>query len=208
MAYFPMFIDLNQKKCLIVGGGSVALRKVHMFQEFGAKIQVIAPDIIEELQQTEGIELIYRRFETSDLQDVDIVVAATDSVTVNQEIAKLCKEQHIPVNVVNAPETGSFVCPAYSKSGDVVAAFSSGGKSPVIPQYLKRQIVPIMSEFLAEQTAYLGSVREMVKFQVTDKRRRKQVYEKLFELSEEKGRLPLQEEFEKIVAEVIDDTCK
>ena len=86
MAYFPMFVEMKNKNCLVVGGGRVALRKVRMFLEFGAKIQVAAPDMIPELENLPDIIKKKRKFQFSDLQDMDLVIAATGSLKVNLKI--------------------------------------------------------------------------------------------------------------------------
>lgn len=202
MAYFPMFVEMKNKNCLVVGGGRVALRKVRMFLEFGAKIQVAAPDMIPELENLPDVIKKKRKFQFSDLQDMDLVIAATGSLEVNLEISEACKERGIYVNVVNAPEKGSFLCPAYLKQGEVVAAFSSGGASPVIPQYLKKESSHIVNEEIAWQAEYLGRVRSKVKQQIEEEKKRKTAYEQLFAFCRQHGRTPGEEEFDRILSEI------
>lgn len=202
MAYFPMFVDMKNKKCLIVGGGVVALRKARMMQEFEAKVRVIAPVPVKELCETKGIYVEEREFSFLDLEEQDMVIAATNLVELNEEIAVECKKRGIPVNVVNLPEAGSFICPAYEKTGSVVAAFSSGGKNPAITQYLKSKVKPWMTKELAEQAEYLGSIRPKVKQQVQDKGKRKLAYEQLLAFCQKENRLPKEEEFLQILGEI------
>lgn len=202
MAYFPMFVDMKNKKCLIVGGGVVALRKARMMQEFEAKVCVIAPVPVKELYETKGIYVEEREFSFLDLEEQDMVIAATNLVELNGEIAVECKKRGIPVNVVNLPEAGSFICPAYEKTGSVVAAFSSGGKNPAITQYLKSKVKPWMTKELAEQAEYLGSIRPKVKQQVQDKGKRKLAYEQLLVFCQKENRLPKEEEFLQILGEI------
>lgn len=199
MAYFPMFVDMKNKNCLIVGGGFVALRKARMMLEFEANVRVIAPVLAKELYEVKGICLEEREFSFHDLEEQDMVIAATDLVELNEEIAAACKKRGIPVNVVNLPETGSFICPAYEKTGSVVAAFSSGGKNPAITQYLKKKIKPWMTKELAEQAEYLGTVRSKVKQQLEEKGKRKLAYEQLLAFCQKENRLPKEEEFLRIL---------
>lgn len=202
MAYFPMFVDMKNKNCLIVGGGLVALRKARMMLEFEAKVRVIAPVLVKELYEVKGIVVEEREFSFCDLLEQDMVIAATNLVELNGEIAEECKKRGIPVNVVNLPEAGSFLCPAYEKTGSVVAAFSSGGKNPAITQYLKKKIKPWMTKELAEQAEYLGAIRPRVKRQLKEKDKRKLAYEQLLAFCQKENRLPKEEEFFRIMGEV------
>lgn len=202
MAYFPMFVDMKQKNCLIVGGGLVALRKARMMLEFEAHVHVIAPVLVKELHGIKGISVEEREFSFCDLDAQDMVIAATNLVELNEEIATACKKRGIPVNVVNRPEAGSFICPAYEKTGSVVAAFSSGGKNPAITQYLKKKIKPWMTKELAEQAEYLGSIRPKVKQQLEEKGKRKLAYEQLLAFCQKENRLPKEEEFLQILGEI------
>lgn len=203
MAYFPAFVKMDGKKCLVIGGGKVAYRKVQMFLDFGLQITVVAPLIVNGLKTLEQVEILERQFEMSMLKEYDLVIAATDQVDLNQEIAEECKKKNILVNVVNAPESGNFICPAYIKRGDVVAAISSGGSSPVIPQYLKNQIAPFMTEILGDQAEYLKSVREQVKTSVPNHAGRKNAYEQILRFCQEEQRLPTEEEFEHIINDIV-----
>lgn len=199
MAYFPMFVDIKQKNCLIVGGGVVAYRKACMMLDFEANVKLIAPDIVKDFENVPNVIIEKREFEDSDIFDMDIVIASTDNVELNSKIADQCKSRNIPVNVVNNPEAGTFICPSYEKTGSVVAAFSSGGKNPAITQYLKKMIKPFMTKELAEMVDYLGNIRTRVKNEIADKSKRKQVYEALIIFCQQERRLPTEEDFSDII---------
>ena len=166
MAYFPMFLDIEGKHCLVVGGGKVALRKVQVLLDFGAHVTVVAQQIEKEIkdiaEQTQrkadeissmgfprsqersesyGQVTIYERAYTEeDLQDKVFVVAATDNAAVNHEIAEDARKRNIPVNAVDQPKDCTFIFPSYIRKKNVVGAFSSAGNSPVLTQYLKKQM--------------------------------------------------------------------
>ena len=128
MAYFPMFIDIEKKKCLVAGGGTVALRKVRVLLDFGAQITVVAPQIDPQILQLTGNVCVKERtFEPEDLKECVLVVAATDDVTENHRIARMAQKKHIPVNAVDQQEDCSFIFPSYLKHRDLVGAFSSAG---------------------------------------------------------------------------------
>lgn len=200
MAYFPMFVDMTERECLIVGGGNVAYRKVIVMLDFGAKVTVVAEDICDELRkltiddiasedktgsytankennQTDSdaankennkpdsdaadrITIIKRRFDRKDCNGMEMVIAATDDNALNHEIAEYCKANGIMVNAVDQKADCSFIFPSYIKEKNLVAAFSSGGNSPVLTQYLKGKEQEILTPFLGELNEYMGQIRE------------------------------------------------
>lgn len=182
MAYFPMYIELKNALCLVVGGGRVALRKAEVLLEFGARVQVVAPEISEELQKNPKIICRPRPFEEADLSDMTLVVAATGNTALNHEISLLCREKKIPVNAVDQKEDCTFIFPSYVKRGEVTAAVTSGGLSPVLTQYLKKQIEEQMPEEIGIAAEALGEVRPYVKAALTGEEQKKLVYKRLLEL--------------------------
>ena len=153
MAYFPMFVQLKNKKCLVIGGGRIALRKIEVLKDFEADVTVIAPEMIPQIRQIDKIRRIFRTFMEEDFKEAELVVAATNDPKVNSEISKICMQRKIPVNAVDQKEDCSFIFPSYVKEGEVVAAFSSGGQSPMITQYLKEKIKPNLTEELGQIVA-------------------------------------------------------
>ena len=197
--YFPMFVDMQGKKCLIAGGGRVALRKAVMMLDFGMKVAVIAPEILDEISDLNGIDIKKRCFEYTDLDGYDMVIAATDSHLLNRNISKKCLEKGIFINNVTEPEKGSFICPAYLRRKDMVAAFSSGVNNPVVAQFLKNQMASFMTEELAEYAEYLGRMRDTIKNKVPAVEMRKKVYQELLDLCIREHRTPEDGEFLKII---------
>lgn len=179
MSYFPMYVELKDCPCLIAGGGSVAARKVKTLLEFGADITVIAPDLAESIANNPDIKAIRRKFCEEDLEGASLVVAATGDVAVNHRIAELCRERRIPVNAVDQKEDCSFIFPSYVKKGEVTAAVTSGGLSPIITQYLKEQIRRLMPEYIGELAEELGRIRPVVKAALPSEAQRRAVYAEL-----------------------------
>lgn len=194
MSYFPLFMELKDRDCLVVGGGKVAWRKVKVLMDFGAQVSVVAPEINSEIRELGLAQQTEREFEDGDVQGRTLVVAATDNEALNRRISQLCQALGIPVNAVDQTQDCSFIFPAYVKQGEVVAAFSSGGQSPVMTQYLKAQIKPVMTEELGELAACLGSIRDMVHSSVKTEIARKHLYEELLQLGLQKGKNPETEE--------------
>lgn len=200
MSYFPMFIDLKKQPCLVVGGGRVALRKVKVLRDFGAVVTVVAPEILEDIKMISETVIKERDFRKSDLWGSALVVAATDDAAQNHRISEVCKEQGIPVNAVDQKEDCSFIFPAYLKRGEVVAAFSSGGQSPVTTQYMKEVMRPLMTDELGELAACLGGIRAVVQQMISTEEKRKKVFRELLEIGLETGENP----DEKMIRQVID----
>ena len=199
MAHFPLFIDLEKRPCLVAGGGKVALRKVQVLLDFGACVTVTAPFILKEIKAYDQVCVLEREFEPDDLRDKILVVAATDDASVNHQIAELCTSRGILVNAVDQMEDCTFIFPAYVKQRDVVAAFSSSGKSPVITQYLKAKENEILTELVGRLNDLLGSWRERVKQLLDTEKERKQVYQDILRIGIERQSLPTDEEIEDFI---------
>ena len=198
MSYFPMFIELENENCLVAGGGRIALHKVKVLMDFGAKITVVAAEILPELEAIEGIDCRKKCFGPKDLTGQKLVVAATDDKEENHRISLLCQKAHIPVNAVDQIEDCSFIFPSYLKEKEVVAAFSSGGQSPVVTQYLKEQMRPVLTELIGELAMQSGSLREYVK-QLVPEGDRKAVYREVLQKGLKQKALLSDEEIEKII---------
>lgn len=199
MSYFPMFVELKNQDCLVVGGGSVALRKVNVLRDFGAEILVVAPAVMPEIKAVQNVKYREKEFEDSDLAGKVLVVAATDDKALNHRIAELCHMHKIPVNAVDQQEDCSFIFPSYVRQGEVVAAFSSGGQSPLITQYLKGKAKSCVTEHIGELAACLGSIRELVKHDVKGEENRRQVYVELLQLGLERDIIPTEEQIQLVI---------
>lgn len=200
--YFPMFIEIKNKRCLVVGGGRIAFHKLKVLKDFGAQVMVVAPIIMPGIREMEDVICCERHFEKGDLKGQAMVIAATDDKELNHRISQICREEKIPVNAVDQPEDCSFIFPAYLKKGEVVAAFSSGGQSPVVTQYLKEQMRPVMTPLLGNLAECLGSLRERVR-QINPVEARKKIYQEILQAGLEKGEVPSDEEIEEIIWELV-----
>lgn len=171
MGYFPFFVDIEGKRCLIVGGGMVSYRKVCVVKDYGPEIKVVAPKMVPELFELKkelGGRLILecREFSDSDLDSADFAVAGTSDEALNKRISQLCKARNIPVNVVDVQEECSFIFPALIKEKHITVGISTGGDSPTIAKYLKHQFKEAIPEGFGDLAEQLGSYRDMVKEKV------------------------------------------
>lgn len=183
MAYFPMFIELKDEACIVVGGGTVAYRKIKALLEFEAKVTVVAPEFCANITALEkNIIKKQKTYETSDIEEAFLVIAATNDFDLNQRISRECRERKIPVNVVDLKEECSFIFPAYVKKGDITAGVTTSGKSPIISQKIKKKMNEIIPDYLTELVDYLGNIREEIQSSFEEEERRKKVFKQLVEL--------------------------
>ena len=143
MDFLPVFLRIKQQRALVVGGGQVALRKVHMLLRAEARIRLVAPEIVPELQQLlkdRQHQIEQRDFFEQDLEGCKLVIAATADSAVNMAVFMAASKRHLPVNVVDQPELCSFIFPSIVDRSPLVIAVSSGGASPVHARLLRARL--------------------------------------------------------------------
>ena len=206
MAYFPMFVYLTNTNCLVIGGGEVALRKVNVLLDFGAKVHVIAREISMELaalsEETDHLLLEQREFIPDDLQSRKLVVVATNDEEFNGQVAILCKEGGIPVNVVDDQANCSFIFPSYLKEQNLVGAFSSSGNSPALTQYLRNREKEILTPKLGELNEMLGRWRKPIAELFPLEESRKSAFEQLIDYALCYDGIPTDEEVEELLGSI------
>ncbi len=143
MKYLPLFLNVQSQPVLLVGGGEVALRKARQLIKSGARITLVALELKPELRASvleAGGSVCLRAFEDGDLENQQLVVAATDAYAINQRISELCKARRILVNVVDQPALCSAIFPAVVDREPLTIAISSGGGSPVLTRMLRASL--------------------------------------------------------------------
>ncbi len=139
MGYFPFFINIEKKKCVIVGGGRVAYRKLIKLLPFGCSVTVIAPEIHSELYAAENVCIEKRAFDDSDLDGAFMVVSATDDRDLNRHIFELCTERGILVNTVDDLQNCSFLFPALATRSGVTVGIATSGEAPLYARHLREK---------------------------------------------------------------------
>jgi len=183
MDLLPLFHNLNGRRCVMVGGGSVALRKIRPLIEVGAKVEIIAPEIntaITDLAEKHSLCLYQRKFNNADLEGAALVIAATDDKQLNKQVSEQAQKLNIPVNVVDHPELCSVVFPSIVDRSPVQIAISSGGTAPVLARMLRTRLeslIPSGYGFLAQLA---GKFRQQVKEKITEPNSRKAFWEDVF----------------------------
>ena len=163
MSAFPMFVELSEKRCLVVGGGEVACRKIRALTDCGARVTAVAPEIREELKQNPRVSLVNRPFRESDLEENwFLVIAASDDASVNGQVADICREKRLPVNRADEQTEDGFFFPALIQRGDLTVGISTSGASPAAAGYFRRLIETVLPEKTGEMLQNMRQFRELV----------------------------------------------
>ncbi len=176
MQALPIFYKINNRRCVVIGGGEVATRKVTMLLKAEADVTVISPEICHELQEladAKKIKYVKADFAESQLQGACLVIAATDDEAVNEAVSVAAKAQNIPVNVVDAPALCTFTMGSIIDRSPVIIAVSSEGNAPVLARYIRTKIETMLPASYGRIAAIAGEFREQVKerFATTQARR-------------------------------------
>lgn len=200
-AYFPLFISLQGRPCLIVGGGAVALRKARALLPCGPVLRAVAPAFAPGWEALAQTELLRRPFCPEDLAGQTLVIAATHDRAENSRVAALCRAARIPVNAVDAPEDCSFFFPALVRRGTLSVGISTGGASPTAAACVRRRVEAVLPEREAweEILADLAARRAAVRAAVPQERARAALYAQMFEACMTKNRPLTQAEFEALL---------
>jgi len=162
-SYYPVFLDLKGKRCMVVGGGSVAERKVRTLLECQASITVISAKLSTGLQQLaeEGtIQVIRRNYRDGDLDDAFLVIAATDDATVNAAVADQGGKQPTLINVVDDPKASIFIVPSVVRRGDITIAIGTAGKSPALARKIRTNLEAALPPEYASLASIVSEVRQ------------------------------------------------
>jgi len=159
--YYPMMVDLAGRRCLVVGGGRVAERKVALLLDCGAEVEVVSPAAtpkIADLAARGAIRLARRTVRPADLDRAFLVFAATDDARVNRSVADEVRKAGGLVNVADAPEACNFLVPSVVRRGDLTIAISTGGGSPALAKRLRQRLEATIGP---EYEAFLSALREL-----------------------------------------------
>ena len=182
---FPIFLAMDAQRCVVIGGGQVAERKVENLLEYSVEINVISPEATPRLQrwaEKHQVNWMDREFQPTDIQGAFLVFAATDDQMINREVAGLCQENGILVNAVDDPVYCDFYIPSTIRRNSLVLAISTEGKSPAYAKRMRRQLEKDITAMHGEFVELLGEQREIVKQAVPDIRARQAIFEALASL--------------------------
>ncbi|MEW6354161.1 MAG: siroheme synthase CysG [Pseudomonadota bacterium] len=184
MDFLPVFLDVKNKPCLVVGGGEVAARKTALLLRAGARVGVVAPVLGAALRQLfDEKKISYRAapFNEQDLQGVTLVIAATDDEHVNRAVYQSAAQKNIPVNVVDNPQLCSFILPSIVDRSPILVALSSGGAAPVLARVLRARLETLIPAAYGRLAELAAQFRAQVKQRFTNTAERRRFWEKILQ---------------------------
>lgn len=190
--YYPVFLNMNGGKAVVIGGGKVAERKILALLRNSADVTVISPQITTKIEQEKHkgrVKHIKRQYRKGDLKQAFLVIAATDSLVINRQVSK---DAPCLVNVVDTPDLCNFIVPSTVKRGPLSIAVSTGGISPALSRSVRRELERMYGPAFSEYLKSLKTIRAEAKNRITDQRERSEFLksvasEKMIRILREKG---------------------
>lgn len=180
--YYTISLNLKGHKCLVVGGGKVAERKVQTLLNCGANVFVVSPDVTSQLfsQANSGtIDYIARKYKSTDLADVFLVISATNDDKTNRQVAEDCFMRKILINVVDDLPNCNFIVPATLRRGPLTISISTEGKSPMLARTIREQLEQQFGPEYGSFLEIMGQVRQRAIREIPDEIKRRQIFEYL-----------------------------
>lgn len=191
--YYAAQLDLRGKQCVVVGAGKIARRKAEALTECGGTVTVVAPTIDPEIRQLPSVLVVEREYQADDLEDVWLVIAATDDEDVNAAVARDAAARHIWANVVDNPAWSSFILPAVLRRGPIAIGVSTAGASPALAAKVRDAIGDAVDPAYGAVAELLAELRPRVLAAVADPKARstlllKMASDEVVDCARQKGR--------------------
>jgi precorrin-2 dehydrogenase/sirohydrochlorin ferrochelatase len=184
MRYYPVNLDIRNRKCLVVGGGSVGTRKVMTLLDCGGKVTVVSNEVTRQLHKladSGSIVLKKRPFQISDLDKMFLVIGATDNPELNLQIHTEAERLGMLCNIADRPEVCNFILPAIVNRGDLIIAISTSGKSPAFAKMMRKNLEMEFGTEYAEFLELMGGIRNKLLNQDHEPEAHKPLFEKLIQ---------------------------
>ncbi len=184
MRYYPVNLDVQDRECLVVGGGSVGERKVKTLLECGARVTVVTTLATERLQAlaSEGrVDLKTRGYEPTDLEGKFLVIGATDSKEINEKISKDAAKTGLLCNIADRPAACTFVLPAIVRQGDLLIAVSTSNKSPAVAKRIRQTLEKEFGPEYAVLLDLMGAIRQKLLAEAKSPEDHKRMFEQLLD---------------------------
>src|SRR3989337_3330177 len=182
MRYYPIFLDIKGKSCVVIGGGSVAERKVLSLLDAGSKVLVISPEltpVLKKLAAKKKINYCPQSYGPGDLKGFFLAYSATDDPKVNKSVFNEAKREGIFLNVVDVPELCNFIVPSVVDRGNLLIAISTSGKSPAMAKKIRQKLEKEFGKEYAVFLDIMGRIREKVLKSSEESGKNKRMFEKL-----------------------------
>jgi precorrin-2 dehydrogenase/sirohydrochlorin ferrochelatase len=184
MKYYPVNLDIRNRKCLVVGGGAVGTRKVITLVKCGAIVTVVSPIISSELEalSTEGaIQIKQRKYRSSDLNSIFLVIGATSNERLNRQISENAEQKNLLCNIADVPKACNFILPAIVTRGDLIIAVSTSGNSPAFAKKLRKNLEKQFGEEYSLLLDLMGAIRKKLLAQAHEPEAHKHLFEQLLD---------------------------
>jgi uroporphyrin-III C-methyltransferase/precorrin-2 dehydrogenase/sirohydrochlorin ferrochelatase len=184
MEFLPLFVDIRNRKIVVIGGGDVAARKIALLRRAGAHVSVVAPELSADVRTEAGhgaIAHTARGYEDGDLDGAWLVIAATGNAAINRRVAADADRLNIPVNVVDQPDLGNFIVPSIIDRSPVVAAVSTGGASPVLARLIRTRLESLIPAGYGRLAELASRFRDEVKARFGNPADRRRFWDKVFQ---------------------------
>jgi len=177
-SYYMACLDLEGRRCVVVGGGSVGLEKAAGLAACGARVTVVAPELDPGFAELD-VEWVSREYETADLDEAFLVIAATSTRSVNERVSGDAERRALLCNVADVPDLCNFILPAVHREGPIAVAVSTGGASPALAKRLRARIAEVVRPEHAELAEELRALRPEVRERFATYEERRDYFEEL-----------------------------
>jgi precorrin-2 dehydrogenase / sirohydrochlorin ferrochelatase len=180
--YYPLFLDITGRLCVVVGGGGIAERKVRTLLSCGARVRVVGPHLcngIRALNEAGKIEIRQRGYNSADVRNALLVFAATDNSVINEQVSADARARGILVNVADSPDLCDFIVPAVARRDPIVIAISTSATLPMLSRRLREEISRELSKDYVRYAAKVGALRRLLMERVGDRRKRQKILKEI-----------------------------
>ncbi len=180
MQHLPIFLDVKQQPCVVIGGGEIAARKIRLLLQSGAQVKVVSPKLCHSLQtllEQGEIDVQPRSYQADDLSGATLVIGATGDPGINRQIGQKARALNIPVNIVDNPENGSFIVPSIIDRSPVVIAVSTSGASPILARLIRTRLESLIPSGYGRLADLAARFRSLIKSHIDSLRERRRFWE-------------------------------
>ncbi len=180
--YYPVSLNLKGKRCVVIGGGKVAERKVTSLVKAKAAVTVVSPDLTKSLRQTaerKKIRYINDCFKEKYLDGAFLVIGAASNSEINHHVFEAAAKKNKLVNIVDSLDECNFIVPSIIKQGDLIISISTGGKSPALAKKIRKQLENQFGKAYKDFLSLVGKLRQRIIAQFPDTKHRNKVFQAL-----------------------------
>ena len=184
MRYYPIHLDIQDKNCLVVGGGGVGTRKVQTLLKCGAIVTVVSPEISDRLRvlaESARLTLKPRPYRSEDIEGMFLVIGASDDETLNRQISSDAERRNTLCNIADRPEKCNFILPSILRRDDLVITISTSGRSPALAKKLRQKLERQFGQEYGDFLKLMGAIRSRLLSQAHEPEAHKPLFEQLID---------------------------